>query len=276
MRAGLRDGMPTRNRPENALISQFLSAYDNDTWQDCRKCYLDEKQDGAVELLATRLSDGTTLAIEHTLIQPYGEYKREFAWFHQVFSGIQNDQTLIVRNRGIDVFVASGTVKAGYDWTSMSSIVHDWLRESVLTLPVGWSNHIAGKSQCRLLIHVLEEPDYDGDFKIGIDGSELPGGAFGSVVEKALKTKLPKLAGTEANKRILMLERDELRLSEDLIAKGIENMQHTIAALSTIDEIWFADTVRKPSYVRFSMRKNGRAVKFLAFHNGRLHRRYAS
>jgi len=154
--------MPTRDRPENALISLFLSAYDNDTWQDCGKDPLDEKQDGAVEILATRRSDGATLAIEHTLIQPYGAYKQEFARFNRVFSRIQNDQTLIVRNRGIDVYVASGTLKAGYDWASIGTTVHDWLRGNVLTLPVGESNRIvepAGTSRCRLLTRVQEVPD---------------------------------------------------------------------------------------------------------------------
>jgi hypothetical protein len=64
------DCMPTGNRAENTLISLFLSAYDSDTWQNCGTDWLDEKQDGAIELLATRISDGATLAVEHTLIQP--------------------------------------------------------------------------------------------------------------------------------------------------------------------------------------------------------------
>jgi hypothetical protein len=273
----LREYMPTRNRPENALISLFLSAYENDTWKDCGKDPLDEKQDRAVELLATRLSDGATLAIEHTLIQPYGAYKQEFSRFRKVFFRVQNDQTLIVRSRGIDVFVASGTLKEGFEWASIAGAVHSWLRGSVHALPVGESNHVvepAGKHPCRLLIRVQDVPDYDGDFRIGIDGSQLPAGALSSVVEKALEKKLPKLAGTQADNRILMLERDESTLSEDLIAGEIENMRHRFVELSRIGEIWFADTVLAPSYVRFSVRGQGRAIKLMAFHNRRLHRRY--
>jgi hypothetical protein len=104
------------------------------------------------------------------------------------------------------VFVASGTLKAGLDWTPISKTVHDWLRGNVETLPIGEYNQIvgpAGTSQCRLLIRVQEVPDYAGDFRIGIDGSQLPEGTLGDVVEKALRTKVPKLAGTKADKRII-------------------------------------------------------------------------
>jgi hypothetical protein len=77
---------------------------------------------------------------------------------------------------------------------------------------------------------------------------------------------------------LILLERDEITLNEDLIAKEIESKRHTIAALSEIDEVWFVDTVHREAweYVRFSMRNNGRAVKFLAFSKGRLHRRYGT
>ena len=72
--------MPTTNRRENKLIELFLSAYENDTWKGCHVDWLDQqRKSAAVEALATRTSDGKTLAIEHTLIRPYGEFKTEFA-----------------------------------------------------------------------------------------------------------------------------------------------------------------------------------------------------
>ena len=47
--------------------------------------WVDEHENGAVELIA-RKSDGTTLAIEHTLIQPYPLEKEDFARFDRAFS----------------------------------------------------------------------------------------------------------------------------------------------------------------------------------------------
>jgi hypothetical protein len=198
-----------------------------------------------------------------------------------MFLPIQNDPALIVPNRGVDVFVASGTLQKGYDWASIVTTAHQWLRDRVRTLPVGEFNHVvgsAGTSQFRLLTRVEKIPDYDGDFHIGIDGSQLPAGTLGAVVEKALQTKVPKLAGTKADDRILLLERDEFTLSEDQIAKEIESKRHAIAQWNQISEVWFADTVLylSSAYVRFSMRDNGRAVKVLAFHRGRLHKRFGS
>jgi hypothetical protein len=275
--------MPTRNRPENALIELFLSAYDHDTWQNSVKEWLDERKDRAVELLATRASDGATLAIEHTLIQPYSEYKKEFARFREAFLPIQIDKSLIVRNRGMDVFVASGTLVEGRDWRLIATTVHDWLRGIVRDLPLGESDHNvgpAGSSQCRLLIRVQEVPDYDGDFRAGIDGSQLPHDSLGSVVETALTTKLPKLVETKANRLILLLERDEPTLSEDRIAKEIERKRHAFPELSKIDEVWFVDTSlhgkESDDFVMFSTRKSGQAEKILKFYNGRLHRRYGT
>jgi hypothetical protein len=41
------------------------------TWADADKDWVDRRKDGGVEMLARRSSDGKTLAIEHTLIQPF-------------------------------------------------------------------------------------------------------------------------------------------------------------------------------------------------------------
>jgi len=62
--------MPTECRREHTLIELFLSAYEHNSWVHCRRDWLEMKEDGAVEVLATR-SDRKTLAIEHTLIQLY-------------------------------------------------------------------------------------------------------------------------------------------------------------------------------------------------------------
>jgi len=54
-----------------------------------------EIQDGAPEIHATRRSDGKTLVIEHTLIQPFDAHKQEFARL-QGLRSIEQDQSLVV------------------------------------------------------------------------------------------------------------------------------------------------------------------------------------
>lgn len=178
--------------------------------------------------------------------------------------------------------MASGALATGYDWARIASTIHDWLRESARTLPVGESNHIVAISESppvRLLIRVIDEQDFDGDFQIGIDGSHLPDSTLSSVVEKVLKTKIEKLANTKADKRILLLERDEPTLKEDSIAAEIESKRHMIDKFDEIHEVWLVENVRSfgnSDYIRFSMRTNGKAAKILAFYRGRLQKRYCS
>lgn len=42
--------MPTELRRENTLIKQFLSAYEDFSWARASILWLDEEQDGAVEV----------------------------------------------------------------------------------------------------------------------------------------------------------------------------------------------------------------------------------
>ena len=168
--------MPTKPRREDRLIDLFLSAYDDNSWSSCKIDRLDQKQDGAVEVLATRASDGLTLAIEHTLIQPYADYSRDFA-VHKVFLPIEQDQALVVRNRWIRVFVSAGTPKRGDDWGLIARAVHEWLRDNVPALPVGESSHSvqsAGSSACRLLIKVEEIPNLTDNSGLGSTAASFP------------------------------------------------------------------------------------------------------
>lgn len=69
--------MPATPGKERPLLERFLSVYENDTWADSRRDWVDEREDGAVELIATRKGDSATLAIEHTVIQPYPREKED-------------------------------------------------------------------------------------------------------------------------------------------------------------------------------------------------------
>jgi hypothetical protein len=111
--------------------------------------------------------------------------------------------------------------------------------------------------------------------RVGIDGSQLPPDSLASVVYKALRTKVSKLGGTIAKRRILLLERREWTLSEDWIDGEIELRRSSFPALNQIHEIWFANTVayKRSKYVRLSERRDGHPVRVLAFRKGRLRER---
>src|SRR5580704_132582 len=54
--------------PERPLIKMFLSGYEQGAWKDAVLNWIEETEENAVEVIATR-ADGKTLAIEHTLIE---------------------------------------------------------------------------------------------------------------------------------------------------------------------------------------------------------------
>jgi hypothetical protein len=78
--------MPTKPRPEDVFIEGFLSAYEDLSWADADRDWVDRRIDGGVEMLATRKSDGKTLAIEHTVAQPFvGEIEDYRVFFRTNF-----------------------------------------------------------------------------------------------------------------------------------------------------------------------------------------------
>ena len=62
--------MTTKTRREDEIIWRFVSAYENGTWPIERLIFPDKVKAGGIDGLVTR-DDGTTLAIEHTIIEPF-------------------------------------------------------------------------------------------------------------------------------------------------------------------------------------------------------------
>src|SRR5438270_12189261 len=100
--------MPTQSRREDLFVKQFLSAYEDRSWADADVEWLDKTHDSAVEARATRKSDGRTLAIEHTIIEPFEKDKEDFVQFKAAFLQIEEDESLLVPGRWIQVFVPVG------------------------------------------------------------------------------------------------------------------------------------------------------------------------
>ena len=95
---------------------------------------------------------------------------------------------------------------------------------------------------------------------------------LGEVVEKALRAKLPKLVRTAADKRILLLERDQWKLHPLSIYDEIENRRAMFPDLAKVHEVWFADTVfyQIDQCVFFEMYDGQTLVQTLGFMGGQL------
>ena len=265
--------MPTKARREDFLIRRFLSAYDNDRWADCRMDWLDQQQDGAVEVLATR-NDGRTLAIEHTLIESFIGEREDLERFKR-FLRIEQDESLIVPGKIIYVNVPRGVLRKGQPWERIVDGVHDWLCRNVRLLPTGDSMHtckIGGTVPDVILqVRVILEPTFAGHPIIRRYGAIN----VGETVDKALNAKLPKLVGTSADRRLLLLERSQWTLNELEMHDEIEKRRTAFPALAQVDEVWFVETVTATAdglrgYVEFKRYVNRRRVESIAFNDGKL------
>jgi hypothetical protein len=264
-------------RKEYELIETFLSAYEDNSWADCTRIWLDKEKDGEPECLVPR-SDGKTLVIEHTLIQPFLEDKEDFARSER-FQRIEADESLRIPERIIYVDVPAGALQKGSSWDAVVNIVHAWLKANIGSFPEGTSRHICPVRDVKkatdidlcLQVRVVFSPGHVGKLLVRRYGEPR----LGEVVEKALRAKLPKLVRTEASKRILLLECDQFTLTERNIYDEIEKHRAMFPDLAKVHEVWFADTVFYESFggqksVIFNLYDDQSLVKTLGFWDGHL------
>jgi len=95
------------------------------------------------------------------------------------------------------------------------------------------------------------------------------------IVEKAIKRKVPKLARTNVDKRILLLQREQMSMSETEILVEIEKLASRYPDLAKLEEVWMVNTsiMESEGWVCLSRLHRG-PTQIMRFHNEVLkHRR---
>jgi hypothetical protein len=277
--------LPTIARPENQIIKLFVSAYENGSWKDAKLTFPDEMKDGGIDGLAERAA-GAKLAIEHTIVEPFVGDIADQTEMIPMFPLIENDGSLLVPDVCITLFVPVGTLHLQKPRTreAITAAIHDWLRANRLSLPKGISKHpcmitgIAGKPGIEITL-TLKVIDLPGHGKIYVRRQQVRD-TFGDVVEKMLAKKLPKLASTEASKRILLLERQHMILDPERMLDEIQKRRASFPDLANIHEIWIVETMfygtgfGGTSHIRFELHENGTEVRSYDFVGAELHLKY--
>jgi len=241
--------MPTTGaRFEDKLIELFLTVYDGRSWAPgfATRFSPERMMDGAVEMIATRIADNATLAIEHTLVEPFVGEKDDFHKHFKTFAlGLRADPSLVVPGYALYVQAPVNVLPHGSNWQGIITDVRDWLRKQMRSFGATLQevdcpspHHPDGKVTMRVRLQPL-----------GSDSHQFPPlvQRYGEMklsdsVMKALKSKLPKLAKTTATKRLLMLEREQGSISYEAIYSVIDNLRSQFPTLHRIDEVWIADT----------------------------------
>lgn len=244
--------MPAKLGKEQYLLRRFIRVYEQDSWADSALDWVDERLDGGVELIATRKADGATLAIEHTVIQPYPFEKEDFSRFERAFNPARPDDSLVDQGLIISVNVPGGTLRPGDDWNSIAEAVRSWIpgnkhrfdnQESLFpcALPDGRTIDIQASAIPTEVGKGLTTIRRYGPFDVA------------ATVRGALQTKLPKLTGAGARKAVLMFERDQFMLNHGIIMDELERQRPNFPLLSGVDEIWIAETHEDRRLVLFDI-----------------------
>lgn len=260
-----------RGKSEQVFIELFVSAYENLAWVGSEINRLDEEKDGAVEALVTR-TDGQTMAIEHTLIEPFVGDKGDFAAFEREFLKIEDDKSLAVPGIEITVFVPVGILD-GQKPEKREGIVeaiHSWIADNRLHMREGEDRYqceIAGMPPVMLTVKRYKFGPPQG--VVSVRRQQVTND-LDKVIEKALRKKLPKLVNTKADRHVLFLERDQFTFHRDLIFAEIERQRPNFRLLEMVDEIWHVETInyRRFGTVRFELPKGDRVLATIAFQNG--------
>jgi hypothetical protein len=224
-----------------------VSAYEDCAWAGSSIKQLDKETDGAVDALVTR-ADGQRMAIEHTLIEPFVGDKRDYAMFEQAFLVIENDSSLAVQDTGITVYVPVGILD-GKVPTARNTIIastRSGLAGIRLQLREGKHDYqcdIAGMSAVTVMVHVSRFRNSRPRPGSVLIRRQQVKNDLDEVVCKALRKKLPKLAKTEANRRLLLLERDQFSFMPELIFDEIERQRSSHPLLALVDELWQVETI---------------------------------
>ncbi|MDA1312541.1 MAG: hypothetical protein O2968_04315 [Acidobacteria bacterium] len=248
-----------------------MTAYDDGTFKGCSIEWLEDELDGAVEGRATNTS-GRTVAIEHTLIQPFEDEKSDSHRFLRAFRRIEQDPSLVMPQYQIDLTFPVGALPTGYDWDVVGEEVRTWLATNRGDFVVGTSNYActvgaaSGKEPFELSFTLTVE-DMEGKlpgcWRIGRTGVPR---TLDAVVDKALRTKLPKLVNTPADQHILLLELDQPISGPQAIYDTIAKKARQYPDIRRV-EIWFVDTVARytEDYVTFELRDSDGFAQSISF-----------
>jgi hypothetical protein len=132
--------------------------------------------------------DGHKLAIEHTLIQPFENEKKDAAVFLQTLGALENDPTL---SQPGYMYLASqpvGSIPKGIKWSAVPKELRQQLPNILPTLPEG-SNNVTIQTPAWGLDLGIEKlnvgPDYPGKF---MTGRRQPGDPGPEVIRDGLAT----------------------------------------------------------------------------------------
>lgn len=227
---------------DQEIVTLFLLGYNRLTgsaFQVAEWCDEVERQRAAVEAIA-RNPQGRTLAIEHTLTQPFSGEREDTQAFRTVFGQLELDSRFHVPGYDIELWPPVGAIPKGTNWQRIAIDLGQWFLSSARQFPNGDSIQNVHGLGFDLQIPVTKEPHPQGAVFVGRSG--MPD-TFGQVVDRALERKLPKLLATEADERILILEKARTPRGYVEVTKAIDKLKSKFLKIVALNEVWVVNTI---------------------------------
>ncbi len=219
-------------RLHNRLTS---GTYQVESWPD------DDSSKKNVDALC-RDATGRTLAVEHTLIEPYAGHKADTDRFLKTLAVLENDARLVQPGYLINVSQAIGAIPAGIPWHEVPGVIALRLAPVLPGLPEGVRTLTVQGGNWSLDLRVSKIATAAGDEGYFQTSRIFPGDPGEELMLVALGKKIPKLAAAKADKKILLLEKDAVAGNVEEQFRQLPREGEIVSLLGSIDEIWTVDT----------------------------------
>lgn len=186
--------------------------------------------------------DGHTLALEHTLIEPFAGERADRDRFMRTLATLENHPSLVQPEYRFIASQAVGSVPTGVDWNDIPMELLKHLPNVLPALPEGNTELAvpAGKLELKIRLEKRRlRVSGPGEFFTarGISGDTGP-----ETLIRALASKIPKLSASSADKKILLLEQDNVAGTIESQFGKIPEDHEIRRLLRDIDDIWSVKT----------------------------------
>jgi hypothetical protein len=228
---------------DKVIIERFLQEYNDERGTSYKVVDWPDEGDRTGKVIDALAADGAaTLAIEHTLLQPFAGERQDTAIFLKAVGKLDKAPHLMVPGFTISLSLEVGAIPKGVDWSSVGPAVEAWYLSVRDQLPTGRSQHAIPDLAFGLTVNVDKAPvKHDRGFFF-IE-RVMPSRPLRDTVEQALQTKVDKLAAATADKHLLLLEKYVPIYGDGEVGELIDQLQPQFPNVSKIDEAWIANTV---------------------------------
>ena len=226
------------------IIERFLRDYNAEKgcayfvaeWPDDN-----DRTDKAIDALAKEGDD--RLAIEHTILQPFIDEKKDTSIFLRTVGTLDKATHLKMPGFSVTLSFEVGAVPNGTDWSKVAQAVEQWYLANQQAIPTGQSKHVIPELPFQLAVAVSKSAlnSREGFFFVGrVKPTKKQ---LVDTVEQALNTKIEKLTAACAEKRILLLEKDVPIYGNGEVGEILKKLLPQFPKLSQVEEVWVIDTV---------------------------------